>query len=75
MEDAVTLGNEIHAAIARRDSMAVRQMASVTKDQEAQMFLVLLADIIDKHQKRGLQLEKKGSLSGSSQHCGQLTAA
>ncbi len=47
----MTVGDEIHAAIARHDATALRGMAKKTHDEETQMFLTLLADIIDQHLK------------------------
>ncbi len=71
----MTLGNEIHAAIARRDTTALRQMASVTHDREAQMFLTLLADIVDRRGKHGVQPEKESAASRPSQAASQLKVA
>jgi hypothetical protein len=72
---AMTLGNEIHAAIARRDTRTLREMARVAHHQEAQMFLALLADIIDRRGKHGVQPEKESAASRSSQVAGQLKVA
>jgi len=71
----MTVDNEIHAAIARHDTTALRRMAKEKQDQEAQMFLTLLADIIDRHLKQGVELKKKSPQLGSSQPAGQVTAA
>ncbi len=71
----MTLGNEIHAAIARRDTTTLREMARVAHHQEAQMFLALLADIIDRHRKLGIQPQKKSAVSRPSQAAGGLNAA
>lgn len=71
----MTLGNEIHAAIARRDTTTLREMASVAQDQEAQMFLTLLADIVDRRRKHGVQPEKESAASRPSQAAGHLKVA
>jgi hypothetical protein len=54
----MTWGEDINNAIARRDTTALRGMAEKAQREETQIFLKLLAGMIDRHLKQGVQLKK-----------------
>ena len=45
-------GENIHRAIKRRDSMALRKMAEQARQETTRLFLHLLADLIERDLKR-----------------------
>jgi hypothetical protein len=57
-EQFMTWGEDINNAIARRDTTALRGMAEKTQREETQVFLKLLAGMIDRHLTQGVQLKK-----------------
>jgi hypothetical protein len=51
-------GKDIHTAIELRDAAALRRMAEQAQRQETQIFLKLLAGMIDRNLTQGVQLTK-----------------
>lgn len=56
-------GDDIHTAVARRDSTAIRRLAERARRKEVEMFLCLVAEMVERELQDTLQLKKKSAVA------------